>query len=343
MAAKRRGGLGRGLDALIPQKSPRQKSVEEGPAEEKGHVTETFFGDEEEGGEAGIEKTGSGKSISPAEPETAPQIQIVEKPVETKLLISQIGPNRDQPRKFFDEAALEELADSIRQYGLLQPILVQKKGDFYEIIAGERRWRASMKAGLKEVPVLIREYTDLEIMELSLIENLQREDLNPMEEARAYRRLSEEFSLTQEEIARRVSKSRSVIANSMRLLKLDERVQEMVTKNELSMGHARALAGLEDPEIQFSLAQQILQNSLSVRETENLIRDLGKEKPVKKKTSRNPSLEVIYRDLEKKLKSSLGTKVAIRSKGEHSGRLEIDFYSADDLEKIIDRLAGDQK
>ena len=339
MASKRRGGLGRGLDALIPQKAPKQKSLAENPAEEKGHVTETFFGDEDEAADRGDEKTESIKADDMKEPVEVPEKQSGQEAAETKLLVSQIGPNRDQPRKFFDEAALEELADSIRQYGLLQPILVQKRDDYYEIIAGERRWRASMKAGLKEVPVIIRDYSELEIMELSLIENLQREDLNPMEEARAYRRLSDEFGLTQEEIAGKVSKSRSVIANAMRLLKLDERVQEMVSGNTLSMGHARCLAGLEDKEIQFTLAEQIQQNGLSVRETEELIRNLGKEKPVKKKAARDSSLEIIYRDLEKKLKSSLGTKVAIRSRGEGRGRLEIDFYNADDLEKIIERLS----
>ena len=176
-------------------------------------------------------------------------------------------------------------------------------------------------------------------MELSLIENLQREDLNPMEEARAYRRLSEEFGLTQEEIAGKVSKSRSVVANSMRLLKLDDRVQEMVIKNQLTAGHARALAGLDDGEVQYSLAQQILENSLSVRETENLIKNLGKTKPVRKKVQKDASLEIIYRDIEKKLKSSLGTKVAIRSKGDKTGRLEIDFYSTEDLDRIIEKLS----
>lgn len=344
MASRRKGGLGRGLDALIPQKAPKKQNLEEINPDEKGHVTETFFGGEED-----IEKeteVSSKEAVSAAESDSGPasvkdipQVKIVEKPAETKLLLSQIEPNRSQPRKYFDDAALEELADSIRQYGLLQPILVQKRKDYYEIIAGERRWRASMKAGLKEVPVIIRDYTDQEVMELSLIENLQREDLNPMEEARAYRRLSEEFGLTQEEIAGKVSKSRSVVANSMRLLKLDDRVQEMVIKNQLTAGHARALAGLDDGEVQYSLAQQILENSLSVRETENLIKNLGKTKTVRKKVQKDASLEIIYRDIEKKLKSSLGTKVAIRSKGDKTGRLEIDFYSTEDLDRIIEKLS----
>ena len=343
MASRRKGGLGRGLDALIPQKAPKKQNLEEINPDEKGHVTETFFGEEENSSE---EKVSPKEEASAAENDTdsasvkeSPQVKIIEKPAETKLLLSQIEPNRDQPRKYFDDDALEELADSIRQYGLLQPILVQKRNDYYEIIAGERRWRASMKAGLKEVPVIIRDYTDQEVMELSLIENLQREDLNPMEEARAYRRLSEEFGLTQEEIAGKVSKSRSVVANSMRLLKLDDRVQEMVIKNQLTAGHARALAGLDDGEVQYSLARQILENSLSVRETENLIKNLGKTKPVRKKAQKDASLEIIYRDIEKKLKSSLGTKVAIRSKGDKTGRLEIDFYSTEDLDRIIEKLS----
>jgi len=343
MASRRKGGLGRGLDALIPQKAPRKQNLEEINSDEKGHVTETFFGEEDSAEEAKAPSaemsSEKAASAEPAPREEAPVVKIIEKPAETKLLLSQIEPNRSQPRKYFDDAALEELADSIRQYGLLQPILVQKRKDYYEIIAGERRWRASMKAGLKEVPVIIRDYTDQEVMELSLIENLQREDLNPMEEARAYRRLSDEFGLTQEDIAGKVSKSRSVIANSMRLLKLETRVQEMVVKNQLTAGHARALAGLEDGEVQYSLAQQILENSLSVRETENLIKNLGKTKPERKKVQKDASLEIIYRDIEKKLKSSLGTKVAIRSKGDKTGRLEIDFYSTEDLDRIIEKLS----
>ena len=279
MAAR---GLGKGLDALIPNVDIKGKNVIKDTDEKK-------------------------------EPDTI-------------VKITKIEPNREQPRKNFDEDALQELADSIKQFGLLQPILVQDRKTYYEIIAGERRWRAAKLAGLKEVPVIIRDYTDQEIVEISLIENIQREDLNPIEEALAYKRLLTEFNLKQDEVAERVSKSRTAVTNSMRLLKLCDKVQQMIIDDMISSGHARALISIEDPEEQYNIAQKIFDEKLSVRDVEKLVK--------------NKSLEVIYQDVEEKLKQSLGTKVAIASKGNGSGKIEIEFYSHDDLEKIISLLSA---
>ncbi len=330
--ARKHGGLGRGLDALIPQSAPKTEES-----------TEKIRDDE-----AAAEQTREGKTEEIVSRETFAEEgdnlqrdRSERRRRETTLRVSQIEPNRSQPRKTFDEDALEELADSIRQYGLIQPIMVQKREGYYEIIAGERRWRACMKAGLKEVPVIIREYDDQKIMELSLIENLQREDLNPMEEARAYKRLMEEFGLTQEEIAGRVSKSRPVIANALRLLKLDERVQAMVEQGEISMGHARALASVLIPEEQYLIALKIMEEHLTVRDTEKIIKNIGKVPKKKEPVQKDESLERIYRELENRLKSSLGTKVAIHTRGTGGGKVEIDFYTAEDLEKIIDRITSE--
>ena len=260
------------------------------------------------------------------------------------LRLSQIDPNRSQPRQYFEDESLDELSESIRQFGVLQPILVQKKGNRYEIIAGERRWRAARKAGLTEIPAIVREYTDQETLELSLIENIQREDLNPIEEAKAFRRLVEEFSLRQEDLAVRVSKSRTAITNSLRLLKLDERVQDMIVQGQISMGHARALIPVEIPEEQYLIAQQIAEKHLSVRDVEKLIKarlsgkkkkkDSGKDKTAE----RDPALELAYKEIEERLKQSLGTKTTIRHSGDGTGKLEIEFYSHEDLEKIVDML-----
>ena len=260
----------------------------------------------------------------------------VEKP-DSFVDINLVEPNREQPRKNFDEDALQELSDSIKQYGLLQPILVQDRKSYYEIIAGERRWRASKMAGLKKVPVIIRNYTEQEIVEISLIENIQREDLNPIEEAQAYKRLLTEFNLKQDEVAERVSKSRTAVTNSMRLLKLCDEVQQMIIDNMLSTGHARAIISVEDPKEQYALAQKIFDEKMSVREVEKYIKGMGKTaKPKKKK---NESLEAIYESTEEKLKNALGTKVAITSRGEEgSGKIDIEFYSHDDFERIIEKL-----
>ena len=262
-----------------------------------------------------------------------------QKKPETIVKITQVEPNREQPRKNFDEDALQELADSIKQFGLLQPILVQDRKTYYEIIAGERRWRAAKLAGLKEIPVIIRDYTEQEIVEISLIENIQREDLNPIEEAQAYKRLLTEFNLKQDEVAERVSKSRTAVTNSMRLLKLCDEVQQMIIDDMLSTGHARALITIEDPEQQYTIAQKIFDEKLSVRDVEKLVKDLNRPEKQKKETVEDKSLEIIYQDVEEKLKQSLGTKVEISSKGNGSGKIEIEFYNHDDLDRIIDLLS----
>ena len=258
---------------------------------------------------------------------------------ETIVKITQVEPNREQPRKNFDEDALQELADSIKQFGLLQPILVQDRKTHYEIIAGERRWRAAKLAGLKEVPVIIRDYTEQEIVEISLIENIQREDLNPIEEAQAYKKLLTEFNLKQDEVAERVSKSRTAVTNSMRLLKLCDEVQHMIIHDMLSTGHARALISIEDPEQQYIIAQKIFDEKLSVRDVEKLVKNLNKPEKPKKEIIEDKSLEIIYQDVEEKLKQSLGTKVDISSKGNGSGKIEIEFYNHDDLDRIIELLS----
>lgn len=257
---------------------------------------------------------------------------------ETLVKITKVEPNREQPRKNFDEDALQELADSIKQFGLLQPILVQDRKTHYEIIAGERRWRAAKLAGLKEVPVIIRDYTEQEIVEISLIENIQREDLNPIEEAQAYKKLLTEFNLKQDEVAERVSKSRTAVTNSMRLLKLCDEVQQMIIDDMISTGHARALISIEDPEQQYTIAQRVFDEKLSVRYVEKLVKDLNKPQKPKKEVVEDKSLDIIYQDVEEKLKQSLGTKVSIASKGNGAGKLEIEFYTHDDLDKIIELL-----
>ncbi len=264
-----------------------------------------------------------------------------QKKTEMVVKIAKVEPNRDQPRKNFDEDALQELADSIKQFGMLQPILVQNRKDYYEIIAGERRWRAAKIAGLKEIPVIIRNYTNQEIVEISLIENIQREDLNPIEEALAYKRLLEEFQLKQDEVAERVSKSRTAVTNSMRLLKLCDGVQQMIIDDMLSTGHARALIPIEDQELQLQLAQRIFDEKLSVREVEKLVKSLLKpehEKPKKETPPQN--IQYIYQDIENKLKEKFSRKVEIISKGKNgSGKIEIEFYSNDDLDRLIETLS----
>ena len=254
------------------------------------------------------------------------------------LNINKVEPNRDQPRRNFDEDALLELAESIKQFGILQPLLVQKKDDYYQIVAGERRWRAAKMAGIKEVPVIIKQLSDQEIMEISLIENIQRENLNPIEEALAYKRLLNEFNLKQDEVAERVSKSRTAVTNSMRLLKLNEKVQQMVIDEMLTTGHARALLGIDDQEKQFLVAQKIFDEKLSVRDTEKLVKKLQKEKKENKDTAdqKDEKLEAIYRDLEEQIKQIFGTKVYIKQKNAKEGKVEIEYYSQDELDRIVD-------
>ncbi|NBH26129.1 ParB/RepB/Spo0J family partition protein [Lachnospiraceae bacterium] len=258
---------------------------------------------------------------------------------ETIVNITKVEPNREQPRKHFDEDSLEELAESIKQFGLLQPILVQDRKTYFEIIAGERRWRAAKKAGLKEVPVIIKNLSDQEIVEISLIENIQRENLNPIEEAQAYKRLLNEFNLKQDEVAERVSKSRTAVTNSMRLLKLCDDVQQMIIDDMISTGHARALITIEDAEQQYAIAQQIFDEKLSVRDVEKLVKNLNKPVKTKKTVQTDNSLEAVYQNIEENLKQKLSTKVSITSKGNGVGKIEIEFYSHDDLEKIMDLLS----
>lgn len=266
-----------------------------------------------------------------------PVEKIVEKPVEQTLKLNLIEPNSEQPRKNFDEESLQELADSIKQYGILQPLIVQKKGSHYEIIAGERRWRAAKLAGITDVPVLIREYDKQQTMEIALIENVQRADLNPIEEAQAFQQLIQEFHLTQEEIANRVSKNRATITNSMRLLKLDVRVQDMLADGKISSGHARALLGLEEGERQYQVAVKIIEEKLSVRDVEKLVKMMNRP-PKEKKPEKGPDIDLIYRQVEDKLKSIMGTKVVINQKDKNKGRIEIEYYSQEELERLIELM-----
>ena len=275
-------------------------------------------------------------SSTPVTTKTSTKKEEVPKEIKNVLKITEIAPNKEQPRKKFDEDALIELSESIKQFGLLQPILVQKQKDYYEIVAGERRWRAAKIAGLKEVPVIIKEFTPVELAEISLIENIQREDLNPIEEAQAYKRLLEEFHLKQDEIAERVSKSRTAVTNVMRLLKLDERVQQMLIDDKLSAGHARALLAVEDKEVQLTLATTIFDEGLSVRETEKLVRKLNKPPAEKEEPDRQET--EIYQDIEERLKSIMGTKVMINRKKNNKGKIEIEYYSMEELERILDLM-----
>lgn len=296
--AVKRSGLGKGLDSLIPDKAVN-KSATTGKKEEK-----------------------SEKKVNESGEQLVP--------------INQVEPNREQPRKEFDEDALLELADSIKQYGILQPLIVQKRKDYYEIIAGERRWRAAKKAGLKEVPVIIREYTDQQVVEISLIENIQRENLNPIEEAMAFKKLLEEFNLKQDEVAERVSKSRTAVTNSMRLLKLDERVQQMIIDDMISTGHARALLAIDDKDEQYNLANRIFDEKLSVRDTEKLVKEI--KNPKKSKEKVKTVNDFIYKDLANKMKEVMGTKVSIASKGNGKGKIEIEYYSDEELERMFDMI-----
>lgn len=307
----KRTGLGKGLGAIFGDE------VMESAAEEQ-------------------EAKHQAKSKKAQEPETKEEDSDIGK--ELMVKVTSIEPNREQPRKDFNEEAMGELAESMKVYGVLQPLLVQKKGDYYEIIAGERRWRAAKLAGLKEVPVVIREYTKQQTMEIALIENVQREDLNAIEEAKAYQRLIQEFELKQEEIAARVGKSRVTITNSMRLLKLDERVQEMLIQNQITGGHARALLTVEDGELQYKLAGKIIAENLSVREIEKIVKSLSKKKNPKEKNVEDESLTLIFRDLEERMKSAMGTKVSINRKDKNKGRVEIEYYSESELERIVELI-----
>ncbi len=290
-----------------------------------------------------VKKTGLGKGLDSMIPVYAvkakPAKETKEEKNEVLLKITEVEPNRDQPRKKFDEDALLELAESIKQFGVLQPLLVQKRDDYYEIIAGERRWRAAKIAGLKEIPVIIKDFTNQQIVEISLIENIQREDLNPIEEALAYKRLLTEFSLKQDEIAERVSKSRTTVTNSLRLLKLDTRVQQMVIDDMISTGHARALISIEDGELQWKIANRIFDEKLSVREVEKLMKTLQKDGTEKEKAKKqDTAYDYVYRDMEEKIKAILGTKVTVQHRADNKGKIEIEYYSNEELERIYDLL-----
>lgn len=255
--------------------------------------------------------------------------------------INKIEPNSNQPRKNFNEDKIHELAESIKQHGLIEPLIVQKgKKGFYTIIAGERRWRAAREAGIKEIPVIVKDYTDQQVMEIALIENIQREDLNAIEEAEAYERLIKDFNLKQDEVAERVSKSRVAITNSLRLLKLDPRVREMIIEDKIKSGHARALLGITDPEEQYRLAVMIFDNSMSVRETEKMVKKYlaDKDKPAKKVKEKDTQTELIYKDYEEKLKTVIGTKVNINNKGKGKGKIEIEYFSPDEFDRIISMM-----
>ena len=305
--AGKKSGLGRGLDALFPEKVSQEKP----------------------------------KTVRSSKPKTntATVKTTLDQPAvkgETIVKISKVEPNREQPRKKFDEDALLELSESIKMYGVLQPLLVSDKKDYYEIVAGERRWRAAKMAGLKEVPVVIKEFSDQEIVEISLIENIQREDLNPVEEAMAYKRLIDEFNLKQDEIAERVSKSRTAVTNSLRLLKLDARVQQMMVDEMISAGHARALLAISDAEKQYSVAMRIFDETLSVRETEKLVKTILNPSKKRENAVSDSAEDAIYESLEEKMKNITGTRVFIHRKKNKKGKIEIEYYSRDDLDRIID-------
>ena len=263
-------------------------------------------------------------------------VKEVKVPEQIYLKIREIEPNRDQPRKYFDEDLLQELSESIKQYGVVQPLIVKKSEDHYEIIAGERRWRAAKKAGLKEVPVVIKDYSEQEMTEVALIENIQRENLNPVEEARGYKRLAEEFNMKQDEVAAKVSKSRAAIANSMRLLKLEESVLELLASGQITTGHSKVLLELSDKEMQRDVAERIVEKSLTVRETEKLVKSLLK--PTSKKEKEELMNNELYEQLQEKLAARMGTKVAINRKSENKGRIEIEYYSQEELERIIEMI-----
>ena len=316
--AGRKNGLGRGLDALFPEK----KSAVKEPVKKTTAKTENKTVATEK------ETTGTKEKSNTAEHKKTAMI----------VKISSVEPNVNQPRKQFDEDALLELSESIKQYGVLQPLLVSDKKDYYEIIAGERRWRAAKLAGLKEVPVIVKEFTEQEAVEISLIENIQREDLNPIEEAMAYKRLMEEFHLKQDAIAERVSKSRTAVTNSMRLLKLDDRVQQMLIDEMISTGHARALLALESKDAQAEAAVKVFDEKLSVRETERLVKELLNPVQKKEEKPKNQAEELVYKNLEEKIKQIIGSKVAINRRTDNKGKIEIEYYSQEELERIVELL-----
>lgn len=250
--------------------------------------------------------------------------------------IKKIVANDKQPRKDFDESKLDELAASMKQHGVLQPVILRKKGSVYELVAGERRWRAAAKAGIEKIPAIVKELSDAEVMEIALIENLQREDLNPMEEAMAYKSLMNDFGLTQEELSKRVGKSRSQIANTVRLLNLDKEIQDLVTEDKLTAGHARALLSIQDKSMRIKLAKRICEEDLSVRQTEQIVKKISKEKS-KMANEKPKEINPVIIDITEKLQRALGTRVKIKG-NEKRGKIEIEFYSGDELERILEAI-----
>lgn len=289
-------------------------------------------------------KTGLGRGLNtlipsaPAKDAESEKILKKEEQIKSEIMVPilKVEPNPDQPRRQFDEDSLQELADSIKQYGILQPLIVKKHEKFYEIIAGERRWRAAKMAGLKEVPVLIRDYAENEIVEIALIENIQREDLNPIEEALAYKRLMEEFSLKQDQVAAKVSKSRVAITNSLRLLKLDQRVQNLLSEEMITTGHARALLAIDDPDQQYETAMKVFDEKLSVREIEKLVKQMSKKKKETPKEE-DKIQEYLFANIEESLKQALGSKVNIKNRN-NKGKIEIEYYSKEELDRLVDML-----
>ena len=331
--AVKKGHLGRGAGRLFDLSEEETKSSKESSKESS--KTKKSVSDKNQN------ETDSEPKVK-IETKTVEKVVYKEVPANTYLKISEIEPNVSQPRKEFNEDALAELADSIKKFGVIEPLVVSKKGKSYQIIAGERRWRAARIAGLKQIPVVIREYTDRERMEVALIENLQREDLNPIEEAMAYQSLIEEYNLKQDEVAERVSKGRSTITNALRLLKLSDKVKQMVIDDMITTGHARCLLAIEDPEVQFNTAQIIFDEGISVRDAEQLVKSVNNVVAGKKidndghviDDKKNEALEAILNQLTEELKTTLGSKVSIKSKGK-KGKIEIEYSSADDLERIV--------
>ena len=331
MAVKKRSGLGKGLDALIP--NSRNRSIIKKEEAEKSPINKEK---EQKPAQSDVSRE-TISNIKPKEMDSKKEEES-KSPLsgQIEINITDIEPNREQPRRKFDEDSLVELAESIRQYGVLQPLLVQKKKDHFEIIAGERRWRAAKIAGIKKIPVIIKELSDREIVEISLIENIQREDLNPIEEAEAYKRLLTEFHLKQDEVAERVSKSRTAVTNAIRLLKLDDRVRQMLIDDMLTTGHARSLLSIENGEVQYKLAMKVFDEKLSVRETERLSKLWQNGEPVKEeKRKPDPREELIYQDYEERMKFALGTKVSIKRKANQKGKIEIEYYSNEELERLL--------
>lgn len=279
-------------------------------------------------------KKGLGRGLGSLFEENAPE------PDEDSVVninLNNIEPNKDQPRKQFDKEKLEALADSIRDNGVIQPIIVVKNGDRYKIVAGERRWRAAKSAGLTTIPAVIRNYSESEVAQIALIENLQREDLNPIEEAVGYKTLIDKFKMTQEDVSSKIGKSRSAIANSIRLLSLDEPIQSKLITGEITSGHARALLSIEDKQTRLILLDSILEKCLNVRQTETLAKQLQKAVPVKKKKIIDEQVMAEIEAAENRLSSHFGTKVKLIH-NEKRGKIEIEYYGNDDLERILQLL-----